>query len=240
VQTKLNAFRRPALLIFLIGALIGFLQLDGLSQYVGPLSAISIDFVKGPSLSDSELMSVIKLAQKAGVKNVTRIHTYYIHPSPEAGIAVLGAEIVNGRNITFPSVNIRTEGLTEELSRNFTNVLLWEGKYWVERWGVETNTLTLFEMKGQKIRVKLDKKVPLGQADRVIAALSAGKVSFADAKTKREAEDVNLSKPIAIYVGRRDGSVGLLFSCGEWCDVSFYCVLERDNVVLTYGVRSES
>ena len=225
----LRVRKRPSLYLFLITAL--FLQQFCFGQYLGPLSKISIDFTTGAVLSDSEVKTAVKLAQKAGITNIARIYSYYGLPTSEVGIGVNGAETINGRKVFFASVYIETRGLVEEISRNVTNVLYSEGNFWVRAGMVQTNVLTTFETKNGTIRIELNKEVSLAQADRIVAAISAGKIRFVDGKTRDETRGVNLSKPVGMYLWK--DSVHLTFSCGEGCDVSFRCTLEEEGVVFS-------
>jgi hypothetical protein len=184
LASRLHLGPSPFAILALIAALL--LQPIGFCQYVGPLSAIATDFTRGSKLSDNEVRAVVKLAQKAGIKNISKIYSYYMLPTSVVGIGVNGAETIDGRKVSFASVDIDTEGVLEELSRNFTNVLHSEGTFWVRAHGVRTNTLTLFEMKGETIRIELGQRVPLSQADKIVAALSAGKFGSPTQRRKKK------------------------------------------------------
>ena len=229
--------QRGARLVLLAVALF-LLQSTGVAQYLGPLSAISINFEKGSALSDRELVQVVTLAGKAGITNISKISTYYLLPSSVIGVAVDGAEKVKGRKVSFASVHIETKGLIEEMSRNVTNIFWSEGKFWVSRLGFFTNTLTLFQMKGDTIRIKVGEKVPLAQADKIVAALSAGKIRYADESIQQEGRRINISRPESMYVDRKTDFIYVTYSCGNGCDVSFRCTLDKNGVLFSNPIIS--
>jgi hypothetical protein len=78
---------------------------------------ISTDFSKGQSLSPTDINDVIKLARKAGLTNASKIHT-----DSFGEISVSSPEMTAGREVSFVSVRVERDGLTEALWMNFTNV----------------------------------------------------------------------------------------------------------------------
>jgi hypothetical protein len=206
-----------------------FFQQFCVSQYVGPLSGIQTDFSKGRNLSTEEAKAVIKLANQGGVTNIAKVSTYYRHPTSELGINVSGAEVITGRFVSFVTVHIFTERLAGELA-NPTNVMASEGEFWVRRgFGVQTNTLAVLHVRDRTVRVRVGEKVTLEQADRLVAAFAERKIRYK--VTPGNVGRPDFSRPESLRVGK-DGSIWVTYSCGDWCSVSFECVLEKAEVVV--------
>lgn len=194
-------------------------------------AAVKTNFRKGEELSNAEVERALRLARKAGVTNVAEVSSY----DPE--IKVKSPEAIKGREVTFVTVDMHTYAPLVPLISSLTNIVWFEGNFWVAMEDVRTNKLTLFEMKGRQIRVWLAGTISVEEADGVAAKLAAGKVRYSSEESKREARGIDLLKPFEI-AKRRDGEeIFIGFSCGEACELTMKCVLDKDGMVVKNVVR---
>lgn len=199
---------------------------------VSDITAIKTSFDPDGVLSKNELKTVVKLAGQCGISKAVEVYTYKRHPTSQIGIGVKSAETIKGRNISFVTVRINSEKLPRRTKEEPNNIVKSSGKYWVSRGGIQTNTYTTFAGKGASIRVHLENNISIALADRIVAAFVAGKINYADEKTKEKLRHVDLSKPESLGSGVEKNKFGVSFSSGPFCTDCLDCTLDEKGVTI--------
>jgi hypothetical protein len=187
------------------------------------------DFSQGTTLSKSEIAVLLRLAKKAGVTNVIEITSY------DSGVVIKGSENFSGRQVSFVPVNVET-GPTSPW-RNKEWLLYSEGNYRVTRGDVRTNTLTLFKVHDRTIRVRLDSKITVNQADRIMSDLLAKKIRFLNEHDKKSANIADLTTPDEISLSK-DGKWCIGFSPDRSSSLGLFCDIDEDGLLVTSSIFS--
>jgi hypothetical protein len=91
--------------------------------------------------------------------------------------------------------------------------------------------LTLFATPGRTIRVAIVQNISLDEADALVALLAAGKIRYTDEDSRKRAAGIDLSNPDSIGRGK-NGTMRVMFSCGDDCILVLECVMEDDEIVV--------
>lgn len=212
------------LLILSICELLAFAQSPN-------LKLIQTDFSGGPELNQSEILTVLQLARRCGIRQVAQVKTYHIHPTPNFDILVTSPETIRGREVSYMAVHVTKKQWSSR--RSETNLSLPAtyptiSDFWVEPEGVCTNRLTLFALTNRTVRIEL-KGVPVPMADRMVEAFTKGRVRFSDTMQPLLFKDLDLATATSIGVisdrdpHYREGTYVITFTKGEysWMTVTF-------------------
>jgi hypothetical protein len=108
------------------------------------------------------------------------------------------------------------------------------GKFWAEPRYLRPVDLTTFQVTNLTLRIRLS--LPLETADAVLAAIGAGKIRFADERTREVWNSVRLTK--LKEMGRAGGAIDLYFTSetDRTSTIAFGCEY-KDGEVLVMNAR---
>ena len=133
------------------------------------------DYVPTGVLRPDEEEIVLRLVETAGIKRVSQIRTYYIHPSSFIGILVKEEDHIENGMVTYRTANVSKEGWEPTREEGETDKRR-EGAFTLDR--VWENVLTLFEIGAETYRVRVGPGVDREIADQILRCVGAGRVKF--------------------------------------------------------------
>jgi hypothetical protein len=182
-------------------------------------------------LSSVEVSNAIILARQCGLSQAVRLRTYYFQPISSDwnfGIEVRGAEVVSGRRVAYVTVEVyRHEVHPESVVRSL-------GKLWVARGAVCTNEFALFAVGGgRSIRVRMPAALPLGTADRILAAFAAKRIEYTKSNRglRKEIEQSGFSTPDELEGPGVDGRYKARVGASHGREVEFTLEGERVRIL---------
>jgi hypothetical protein len=192
-----------------------------------PTTEVKTTFDEWARLSAEEVQEVIQLARKCGISNVTSINTRGAHLTSNYGIGVSGERVV-GRKVyldSFVVTDASWMGTNWHPKPQHINV----GKFWAEP-KITTLDYATFQISNQTRRIRLTDDLTVETADALVAAIAAGKVRFADQKTRDAWEGVKLT--ILSQMGQRNGEYQLTFTTGPLRWSIFGCEFKNGEILV--------
>jgi hypothetical protein len=200
-------------------------------------AGIRTSFAAKADLSPKDLEQVVELSHKCGIKNVTEITTAYGIPGHYyRGITVRGDETVNGRKITYYTLEVMKENWSRDQKPAPGQGFVIVGPFWASS-ALQYEPRTEFILKPQStdLRVQILGEVSLETADKIVAAFSAGKIEFADENIHNQVETPtfertrrkpNYTQPTCIVSTKSDRGTDAEQPKGDYW-ISFYGRFDR-------------
>ncbi len=194
---------------------------------------VATDYSDGPTLGEEAQFHAVQLARQMGQQDPAMIRTYYFAPSEIPGIAVVGRETRQGREVSYRIDHLihikwrRELGLEEMLPR--VGPYLYRTTQYV--------LLTVLGVGNQSYRLRLDPKVPPEVAEDLLEAVLDNRFTLSAEVSKRRLDVFNFSNPQSLHV-LRNGDYSLSFACRN--DPWGECFLELGYVDQLLVVRHVS
>lgn len=195
------------------------------------IEEVTTSFVPEAVLTKREIQDLVQLADQCGVKRVSQIRTYYIHPSSNCGIQIKSVEAISGRKVSFVTINLRYKDPYD--NDRIGDAVASVGDFKVRAGRISTDLLTTFSTRTGMIRVRLADDVPLVTADRIVELFAKGRVRYRDESSARKLHEIDLSKPQSLEYGKDKGSFMISFAIGEYGCAWLDFTLETDEVVVS-------
>jgi hypothetical protein len=160
------------LIIATVVILLGCMQPDAAWASTNSLASIRTIFATNATLATNDLEAVVKLANLCGMSEVAEVKTFHIGRMVYHAILVTGPEKVDGRKITFQTLEVQREGWSykaKPAGRPFVNSV---GQFWVEELQpLESHELTTFATAKGNVRVSFKTGISIDIADKIIFTL---------------------------------------------------------------------
>jgi hypothetical protein len=99
--------------LFIIGCAIAIssgMTSGAFAGLTNNLALIKTSYVSNAILTAIELDAVVTLAKSSGIDPVAKVRTFHLLPSLIPGIEVIGAEEINGRHVSYETIEVFREG----------------------------------------------------------------------------------------------------------------------------------
>lgn len=220
----------PKYLTLIIAALslataIGEDRIHGVSR-----EGIDTLFEADAVLTDAEVAVVADLARQRGLPSVKQVLTYNIHLTADHVIKAISQDVITGSEYTIHSVSINYDKWSPGGRKN-QKILKSIGDFWVAKSDVEKTRGAKLQTRHGEIRVMLRDDTQLDFADKVVAAINAGKLRFKEASLKKSIEDAHadVSKPVAISMADKGKKCYLSLSLGRSLSgMEVECTMDED------------
>ena len=197
-------------------AVLGLMPIWGRAQAVitNTVLGVRTEFITDALLTDEEVKAVVALAKDCGFEEVAVVRTFHFLPTLQRGIEATSKDQIAGRTITYQTVVIYREGWSEQLKPTGPLRTISNGSFWVENLILKNHELTLFNTSKGVVRVELGHDVSLVEADKVIDALTCGRIHFADDFVKGRYRGIDFAHPSRLKKGDQTGEFSVSFSDG--------------------------
>ena len=133
------------------------------------------EYVKRAMLTKDQEKEVIALAQKCGIKKVSKISTHNMFPSPFRGIRVQGAEQVKGREVSYQVLSMsHGEWLQSGAKPGKGHVQL--GDFWAGK--PYTRKQTILRVGKTDYRCSSVQGLSIKEAESILGLFLAGKFTY--------------------------------------------------------------
>ncbi len=150
---------------------------NGMSALTNSVASIRTNFIADAVLSADEIGTVSRLAKTCGIDQVVEIRTFHIAPTIVRGIEAIGADHVQGRTVTYETLEVFRDGWSVKSRPTGQLQAVSLGHFWAEGLGIpQTHERTLFTTAKGTIRVHLQPGLPLDMADKIIKAVTSGQI----------------------------------------------------------------
>ncbi len=144
---------------------------------------VMLDFMHDLQLTSEEIDSVISLAEKCGIKDISRIETYHTEPINYPGIYVYEKEILNGRKVTYRKLGISNKSWEPENVKPKKDAII-DGNFWTYKdKSIISRKAFILKANGKEYRVRSIGKYSIEDADRILEMFINGKYTIADQDT---------------------------------------------------------
>ena len=159
-------------------------------------SSVQMNFVADATLSADEVKAIVKLAESCGIGKVTEVKTFHHLPSSIRGILVTSDKKVDGRKVTFQTLEVFREGWARETKPTSPAQAKSVGAFWVPgmAWP-QTHELMSFATAKGTILVNMDAEIPIDVADRIVRAFATGRIRYANDVLPRLMRAEDFSRP---------------------------------------------
>jgi hypothetical protein len=199
---------RAHLFIVCVTVFVGCLTPSCFATPTNTVASVKTNYVSNGILTADELDTVVKLANSCGIIQVAEVSTFHRLPSLDPSIEVIGADYINGRKVTYETLEVFKEGWAWRTKPTGTLSAVSIGQFWVE--GIpEHHELTIFNTGKGPIRVNVDGKIPIDVADRIVKAITVGTIHYSKtfdlARQSFEIEDRSQPNWIKVRVEDQSG-----------------------------------
>jgi hypothetical protein len=182
-------------------------------------------FAPEAQLTPDELQQVLALAGDCGIESVREVETYNMHPSSEFGISVKSRVEVNGRYELQKAMKVVNSHW--EPHRTPIRDVKRRGDFWADSMPY-TTTNVVFELRGERYRVKLEKDIRLTDCDSILLALSENRIEMESTldpkKQARVRELAKIWKPDVLAWREETKDYFALYTLGKY---RWRCILFR-------------
>jgi hypothetical protein len=196
-------------MFFLMRSSLSVLVLLALLPVRNDAAQLRTNFVADAVLSATDLDAVEKLAVQCGMKNVAEVRTFHYRPIGGRGIVAVSVEEVNGRVVTYKTLNIERDGWAFHTSASASQQIPRVDSFWVQPpVSLVSHKEVTFAVGTDTLRVAMLDEIPLATADKIVNAFAAGRIRFKDDNVKRQVEPRTFVPP--------DGSLKPDYSHPTW------------------------
>ena len=134
-----------------------------------------LKYVPSAELTSEQKKTVIALAAKRGIKQVTEISTYVLYPSPFRGITVKGVEQIQGREVTTQILRVQFKDWAPEQQKPGKNDIqvgdFWAGKPF-------TRKQTILKVAKKEYRTGTIQGLSIAETESILSRLLENKYTF--------------------------------------------------------------
>jgi hypothetical protein len=165
------------------------------------------DYVPRAILTKSQEKEVIALAQKCGMKEVSRISTHNMYPSPFRGIRVQGPEQIKDREVSYQVLGMsHSDWLQSGAKPGKGDIRMgnfWAGKPYARK-------KTILKVGKKEYRVGAIRGMTAEECETILGLLLNGKYELGPAVNKKTMSEVGWDKPNNFSKRGESISVGFL------------------------------
>ena len=171
------------------------------------------DYVNNAVLTKEQEMTISDLAKKCGIKEISKISTHNLFPSPFRSIRVFGVEQVKGRNVTFQVLNVSHNKWLPAGSKPKKNQIQL-GNFWA---GKPLNrSQTILKVEKNVYRTNSIQGIKAEDCEKILSKLISNKYDINPSVNKDSLNHVNWSKPISFFKAKtnaefKEASVSVTF-----------------------------
>ena len=167
-----------------------------------PSFGVERDYVDRACLAESEEAIVLKMARNRGIRQVAKITTYNMFPSPFRGIAVQGLDRIEGREVSHRVLRVSYRKWLEPGAKPGKDDLVM-GDFWAGQARVVKKTILRNEK--NEFRIATPRGISVKVCESVVAHLLDGSYRLGPAVEEKMIGGVDWSKPL--HFGRREGLI---------------------------------
>ena len=169
------------------------------------------EYVKRAMLTKDQEKEVIALAQKCGIKKVSKISTHNMFPSPFRGIRVQGAEQVKGREVSYQVLSMsHSEWLQPGAKPGKGQVEL--GDFWAGK--PYTRKQTILKVGKKEYRTGSIQGITAEECETILGMFLNGEYDHTPAVNEKRLNQVDWSKPSRFSKRGENISIGFLHKGG--------------------------
>lgn len=169
-------------------------------------------FADGAKLSQEQCKNVIALARKCGMKRVTEISTFMLHPSPLRGITVKGVEQIKGRKVSTQFLRVQFEDwCPSEQKPKKDDVEI--DKFWASK--PFTRESTILKVGEKEYRISSIHGLTPDECDHLLGQLLDGNYTTGDSVRREILQQIDWTKPQFFQSSNDSISVGFLHRGGD-------------------------
>ena len=169
------------------------------------------EYVKRAMLTKDQEKEVIALAQKCGIKKVSKISTHNMFPTPFRGIRVQGAEQVKGREVSYQVLSMsHSEWLQPGAKPGKGQVEL--GDFWAGK--PYTRKQTILKVGKKEYRTGSIQGITAEECETILGLFLRGEYDHETAVNQKSLDQVDWNKPSRFSKRGEAISVGFLHKAG--------------------------
>ena len=154
------------------------------------------DYVNKAVLTKEQEMTISDLAKKCGIKEISKISTHNLFPSPFRSIRVFGVEQVKGRNVTFQVLNVSHNKWLPAGSKPKKNQIQL-GNFWA---GKPLNrSLAILKVNRNAYRINSIQGIKAEDCEMILSKLMSNTYDIGPLVNKDSLNQVNWAKPISFF-----------------------------------------
>ena len=154
------------------------------------------DYVNKAVLTKEQEMTISDLAKKCGIKEISKISTHNLFPSPFRSIRVFGVEQVKGRNVTFQVLNVSHNKWLPAGSKPQKNQIQL-GNFWA---GKPLNrSQTILKVEKNVYRTNSIQGIKAEDCEMILSKLMSNTYDIGPLVNKDSLNQVNWAKPISFF-----------------------------------------
>ena len=165
------------------------------------------DYVPRAILTKAQEKEVIALAKKCGLKEVSKISTHNMYPSPFRGIQLQGPENIKGREVSYQSLSM-SHGEWLEPGAKPRKGQIKMGKFWAGK--PYTRKKIILKVGKKEFRTGSINGMTPEQCETILGLLLSGKYEIGPAVNKKTLEQVGWNTPSNFSKRGESISVGFL------------------------------
>ncbi len=170
-----------------------------------------LKYVPSAELTSEQKKTVIALAAKRGIKQVTEISTYVLYPSPFRGITVKGVEQIQGREVTTQILRVQFKDWAPEQQKPGKNDIqvgdFWAGKPF-------TRKQTILKVAKKEYRTGTIQGLSIAETESILSRLVENKYTFGANVRQTSLDQIDWSQPQSFRKRGDVISVGFLHKGG--------------------------
>jgi hypothetical protein len=154
------------------------------------------DYVSEAVLTKEQEMTISVLAKKCGLKEISKISTHNLFPSPFRSIRVIGVEQVKGSNVTFQVLNVsHNKWLPADSKPKKNQIQL--GNFWA---GKPLNrSQTILKVDKNVYRTNSIQGIKAEDCEMILSKLMSNTYDIGPLVNKDSLNQVNWAKPISFF-----------------------------------------
>jgi hypothetical protein len=169
--------------------------------------ALDRDYVPRAMLTEDQEKEVIALAKKCGMKEVSKISTHNMYPSPFRGIRLQGPEQVKGREVSYSVLSMSHSDWLEPGAKPSKGQIKL-GKFWAGK--PYTRKKTILKVGKKEFQIGSINGMTPEQCETILGLLLNGKYELGPAVNKKTIGQVGWDKPSNFSRRGESISVGFL------------------------------
>jgi hypothetical protein len=169
--------------------------------------ALERDYVPRAILTEGQEKEVIALAKKCGMKEVSKISTHNMYPSPFRGIRLRGPEQIKGREVSYQGLSMsHGEWLEPGAKPGKGQVKM--GKFWAGK--PYTSKKTILKVGKNEYRVGSIRGMTAEECEAILGLFMKGEYQHGPAVNGKMLDQVDWAKPSRFSKRGESISVGFL------------------------------